>query len=528
MRNVISGNSSIGIGVVNTVGPGSGNRILGNLIGTDVTGMNPLGNLSAGISVSGVSDTTIGGTNANEPNLIAFNNADGVAVFFFGATNNTVRANSIFDNGHLGIDLGNSGVLQNDAGDPDTGTNLGQNFPVLSNVVFTTSNLVAQGTLNSEPSRTYRLDFYANVICDPTGHGEGKHWLGSAMVMTGTDSNATFSVNLPFAPEGNQITATATDGNGNTSEFSPCQQLVSGIPPLLLTVVNTQDSGPGSLRAALATNNASFSASPNTIRFDIPGTNVQSIALLSPLPPITQPVIIDGFTQPGAMTNAFVNNTNTGVWKIRLDGTSAGTNNVDALHFNSSSNTVRGLVIVNFSGDGIELEGGAGNVIEQNLLGIDVLPPAAGFASRAADGFSPGLEFLFSLQRGVNINGSAQNLIEANFIGLVIYAIYIQEFGSYLNYIAANIFGIGPDFGSFPIKRNGILVKDGFDTIEKAVSFQRHEQEKIYLEQEADPELFDLPFISSDPDLVARVERDAEYRTRLERDLGTEARRRRR
>ena len=67
-----------------------------------------------------------------------------------------------------------------------------------------------------------------------------------------------------------------------------------------------------------------------------------------------------------------------------------------------------------------------------------------------------------------------------------------------------------------------------FDTIEKAVSFQRHEQEKIYLEQEADPELFDLPVISADPDLVTRVDRDAEYRTRLERDLGTEARRRRR
>ena len=67
-----------------------------------------------------------------------------------------------------------------------------------------------------------------------------------------------------------------------------------------------------------------------------------------------------------------------------------------------------------------------------------------------------------------------------------------------------------------------------FDVIEKAVTFQRHEQERIYLEQEADPELFDLPFISADPDLVARVERDAEYRTKLERDLGTEARRRRR
>ena len=62
------------------------------------------------------------------------------------------------------------------------------------------------------------------------------------------------------------------------------------------------------------------------------------------------------------------------------------------------------------------------------------------------------------------------------------------------------------------------------DTVERAVSFQRHEQERIYLEQEADPELFDLPFISSDPDLLARVARDSTYRSRLEKDLGSEAR----
>lgn len=63
-----------------------------------------------------------------------------------------------------------------------------------------------------------------------------------------------------------------------------------------------------------------------------------------------------------------------------------------------------------------------------------------------------------------------------------------------------------------------------FDNVERAVQFQRHEQERIYLVQEADPELFDLPFLSSDPDLIARVERDAEYRKRLVRDLGSEAR----
>ncbi len=65
-----------------------------------------------------------------------------------------------------------------------------------------------------------------------------------------------------------------------------------------------------------------------------------------------------------------------------------------------------------------------------------------------------------------------------------------------------------------------------FDSIERATSFKRHEQERIYLEQEAEPELFDLPFISNDPDLIARVERDPTYRSRLESELGAEARNR--
>src|SRR5262249_35755999 len=64
------------------------------------------------------------------------------------------------------------------------------------------------------------------------------------------------------------------------------------------------------------------------------------------------------------------------------------------------------------------------------------------------------------------------------------------------------------------------------DSVEKAASFQRHEQERIYNEQEAEPELFDLPFISADPDLIARADREPEYRERLKRDLTIEARQR--
>ena len=64
------------------------------------------------------------------------------------------------------------------------------------------------------------------------------------------------------------------------------------------------------------------------------------------------------------------------------------------------------------------------------------------------------------------------------------------------------------------------------ESLEKAASFQRHEQEKIYTEQEAEPELFDLPFVSSDPDLVARIGRDAAYKEHLIRELSADARQR--
>ena len=63
-----------------------------------------------------------------------------------------------------------------------------------------------------------------------------------------------------------------------------------------------------------------------------------------------------------------------------------------------------------------------------------------------------------------------------------------------------------------------------FETAERAVSYMRHEQERIYAEQEAAPALFDLPFLSSDPELIDRARRDPEYHKQLVRDLTSEAR----
>lgn len=76
----------------------------------------------------------------------------------------------------------------------------------------------------------------------------------------------------------------------------------------------------------------------------------------------------------------------------------------------------------------------------------------------------------------------------------------------------------------FDVVAESFVVAQAFDTIERAVSFQRHEQERIYLEQEADPDKFDLPFISADPALIERIAREPDYRARLVRDLSHDAR----
>ena len=56
---------------------------------------------------------------------------------------------------------------------------------------------------------------------DPSGFGEGARYLGAASVTTDGDGNARFDLTLSAASsEGEVVTATATDPDGNTSEFS--------------------------------------------------------------------------------------------------------------------------------------------------------------------------------------------------------------------------------------------------------------------------------------------------------------------
>src|SRR6266850_7306475 len=80
----------------------------------------------------------------------------------------------------------------------------------------------------------------------------------------------------------------------------------------------------------------------------------------------------------------------------------------------------------------------------------------------------------------------------------------------------------------FDVVQRSFYAGKPFDSVERAVSFLRHEQERIYTEQEAAPELFDLPFISADPDLLGRTERDSTYKETLIKELQADLRARER
>jgi hypothetical protein len=227
--NVISSNAidglSIGGGVTGVV-------IQGNLVGTDPTGTFALGNQNRGISVFG-STATIGGTAAGEGNVIAHSSGGGI-VLLGSVAGNAIRGNSIYANGTIGIDLASDGVTPNDALDADTGPNGRQNFPIITSAApLAPSGTEVIGTLDSTPSTTYSLDFFANPACAGRPHDfeEGLVYIGSSDLATDGAGHAPFDVTLAYTIEaGQRVTVTATDPTGNTSELSP--RLVFSINPV--------------------------------------------------------------------------------------------------------------------------------------------------------------------------------------------------------------------------------------------------------------------------------------------------------
>lgn len=149
---------------------------------------------------------------------------------------------------------------------------------------------------------------------------------------------------------------------------------------------NTTVDGLCTLREAIAANNAGADSADcinsgipwgtgDTIAFNIPGIGPHIIQPASALPDITQTVLIDGYTQPGATRNtvpgsmAYPNahGIDTQIM-IELDGGMIGGGS-PVLALNAINSSVVGLAIFNFAFTGIQVNS-SNNLIAGNFIGV--------------------------------------------------------------------------------------------------------------------------------------------------------------
>src|SRR5215207_10435016 len=173
------------------------------------------------------------------------------------------------------------------------------------------------------------------------------------------------------------------------------------------TVTTTDDSGAGSLRQAIEDANSPANSGADTIEFNIPDTDtgcnatsgVCTISPSSALPLITDPVIIDGYSQPGARANT-LSVGDDAVLKIELSGPDA----LNGLKIEADNSTVQGLVVNNWE-NGIFLGVDAtGNTVRGNFIGTDVTGRVTD-----PDGIPKNGDELGNLFNGVSIQTGASN-----------------------------------------------------------------------------------------------------------------------
>jgi hypothetical protein len=194
-------------------------------------------------------------------------------------------------------------------------------------------------------------------------------------------------------------------------------------------VLNTSDSGPGSLRQAILDAN-STAAPGDEIAFQVGSGGVQTIAPLSPLPAITAPVLLNATTQPGY-------NPNDPTPMIEISGQNITGTSAVGLEVSAGNTLVAGLVINRFPSAQLELDTNGGDGIFGNYLGTDTTGTVAlgdpvnglndlqnGLAVTSSNNFIGGTSAAFrnlisgNGDNGIRISsGATGNLVEGNFIG---------------------------------------------------------------------------------------------------------------
>ncbi|RUL89675.1 Calx-beta domain-containing protein [Tautonia sociabilis] len=284
---------------VSIVGAGN-NRLESNFIGVGTDGVTDLGNEGHGVLIQSSSGNVIGG-DPTRSNTIYFNGRDtsfnGITIIAVNnpAINNRIVYNAIAFNGGLGIDLGNDGVTPNDpVPDSDSGPNRLQNFPIITQAVRIEPlngqpSSTISGTLRAAPNTSYTIEYYESSGADASGFGEGEQPLFIRQVSTDANGFASFTDTPSRLLTANAfLTATATDPQGNTSEFSPAQPIELRSGRVDLAILEVKDS-PDPVEAGqvltyevtIANLNFSNPSGPAELQVRLP----QSVSPVTPLPP---------------------------------------------------------------------------------------------------------------------------------------------------------------------------------------------------------------------------------------------------
>ena len=218
-RNVIAGNTGVGVRLLNT---NDAISVVNNLIGTAADGTTARPNGSHGIHVMSNFPVTIGGPGPTDTNTIANNSGKGV-VFESGTGAVRITRNRIFANtGGPGIDLGNDGITVNNGVKTTGQPNLLMNSPVFTTASLSGNTLSVAGYVGSAAGQTVFGNATVEVFA-----GNGSSVNAWAQVYLGTltaDGSGNFSGTIDTTGYGvvngsTRVTGTATDAMGNTSEF---------------------------------------------------------------------------------------------------------------------------------------------------------------------------------------------------------------------------------------------------------------------------------------------------------------------
>lgn len=348
---------------------GSQTLIAANRIGIDATGAElPNGDPrieGAGITVERLATAAIGPASLEGANTIAHNVGPGILVAR-PAAKAAIHGNPIFDNELQGIETANEVSAP----------------PKVTKVKVGANSLTVEGEATSAGVETIELDFFASPACSSVP--EAQTYLGQWNVsgVAGTnDFEAELAGELPTGEEFITVTSTGSVG-GQTTEFSECFHYQAPVGEHTFTVSGLGDN-PGragcedesaatecTLRGAIEAANETEAL--DTIKFAAGGEGVIRVED-SPLPPITNPAVIDGSSAPGWAGEPLV----------EVDGTGASNDGpVWGLEATHGETLIEGLAIGGFADGGIHLGWAGDSQVCASWLGVGLggadLPNGAG------------------------------------------------------------------------------------------------------------------------------------------------------